>query len=141
MNIISLFIYIFLEMMPQCYSMWMGVNKIIYNPKERYRMTNMNCPRCGTPMKPGFTKCHLCGHEIVPSLDTEISKYQINLRVAIVIGLCSGIMTGIFSLGLYNLIQLPPWGWGVVCVFTLLVIASLLYSSMKELKTSWEDLL
>jgi hypothetical protein len=72
-------------------------------------------------------------------MDDELRKmYMINIRLAVIIGLCSGVMTGIFSLELSHVIQMPDWAWVVAFLFTIVAIIWLLVTYLNDLKRGFQ---
>jgi len=99
----------------------------------------MACPNCGSVKIKDANFCVKCGYQFSKdSLEECKDNYRINVGQSTVLGLCSGILTGIFSAGLQETIHLEWWGWCIVMIATTLGITFLIYNSFNAVKNSLE---
>jgi hypothetical protein len=97
----------------------------------------MVCPNCGTDRKADANYCWNCGYNFTKdTLEDFRDEYQVNISGSIIIGLCSGIITGIVSAGLTNSISLPQWGWGVTFGITFVISLILIWKTFSNMKKS-----
>lgn len=97
----------------------------------------MVCPKCGTPKLDCANFCWNCGYNFSQDLIEDYrDSYQINIGSATIIGLCSGIVTGIFSAAISQVIKFEWWGWAIVLVFSFLACGVLIFKSFSAMKES-----
>jgi len=97
----------------------------------------MACPNCGIEKNDNANFCWSCGYNFTKeTLEEYRDSYQINTNGSIIIGLGSGIVTGIFSAALSQVIKLDLLGWGIVLAFSFLVCGSLIITSLLTMKES-----
>jgi len=98
----------------------------------------MFCFKCGTERKQEANYCTKCGYQFSEELIEDVKdKYQINVGVSTVVGICTGIIVGIFSAALQQTIILPWWGWAIILLGTTIFIAILINDSFKTIKKSF----
>lgn len=99
----------------------------------------MFCSQCGAERVQEANYCKNCGFKFSDELIEDIKdKYQINVGVATIIGLCTGILTGIFSAAINSYIKMESWAWGSTIIGVIVAIALIMFWSFKSIKESIE---
>ena len=97
----------------------------------------MICSRCGTEKIENANYCIKCGFKFAnESLEEVKDTYLVNYSLSAIIGICSGIITGIFSAALSESIHLEWWGWIIVLCLSAIGIGFFLFSCFKTLKNA-----
>jgi uncharacterized membrane protein YvbJ len=97
----------------------------------------MICPNCGSEKIENANFCFNCGYQFSNDGIEEVKdNYLINVNLSIALGLCVGIITGLFSAAIHETIVMPWWGWWIVLVVITIFLVKLLFTSFADVEKS-----
>ena len=97
----------------------------------------MLCATCGAEKIENANFCVKCGYQFSQDLiEKQKDDYLINYGLSTIVGLGSGILTGIVSAAASQTLKLEWWGWAIILVFASAGIGILLYTSFKTLENA-----
>ena len=97
----------------------------------------MQCATCGAEKIENANFCVKCGYQFSQDqIEKQKDDYLINYSLSTIVGLCSGILTGIVFAAFSQIVRVEWWGWLIIFIFSLAGIGLLFYTTFKTLENA-----
>jgi ACR3 family arsenite efflux pump ArsB len=97
----------------------------------------MACPNCGIKKIENANFCINCGYQLSKdSIEEFKDSYQVNVALSTVLGVCTGVITGLFSAAIQETIHMDWWGWVILIAVMMILLAKIIFDSFKTVEKS-----